>query len=116
MQRPQTFGELICRVAPALPDDAYRCPPIVATALETTDGRGGKRRPFWVLIHSITDRGMKLLHSQPLGRCCLSLCIEGDGTEVVQVLLVAGGSRPNGKLHETQAEFQRVGRDVASTA
>ncbi|MGH7137977.1 MAG: hypothetical protein ACREHD_19685, partial [Pirellulales bacterium] len=95
-----------CRAAPALPDDAYHCPPIVATALEMTADQAGSRRPFWVLIHSVTDRGMTLLHARPLGGSGVSLRIDGDHGEAIHVSLTTGGSQPRGKLYETQAEFE----------
>jgi hypothetical protein len=82
MQPPKAFGELIRRLMPA---DARALSPIVATAWETAGGPGARQPRFWVVIHSVTDRGMKLLHARPLRPTCLSLRIEVAGGEVLRV-------------------------------
>lgn len=109
MQRPKTFADLIRRFVPDLPDDAYPICPLAATALEMDATLVGKQKAFWVVVHSVTDRGVKLLHAKPVRGSCLSLRIQVEGGEVVQAMLAVAGSRSQGPLYETQAEFEHAG-------
>jgi hypothetical protein len=88
---------------------------MVATAMELRPGANRQQQAFWVVLHTVTDRGMKLLHANPLRAEYVSLRVQADGGEALQAMLnVAAGSRPNGPLYETQAEFQHAGFDVAN--
>ena len=113
MLRPRTLDDLIGRIAPAALDDVYNLAPIVATAAEAGAASSTQRR-FWVVVHSVTDRGLKLLHARPIRANCILLRIEAEGGEVVQTMLVVSGSHPNGQLYETEAQFQHARLDVAS--
>ena len=113
-QRPTTFGALMRRLTPELPTGTYRCPPIVASAVEIDEPPDMQREPFWVVIHSLTDRDVRLLHAAPVRAKYLSVTIEADRGEVVQAIVTAIGSGPKGDLYETTAEFQRPGPQIGS--
>ena len=112
MQRPTTFGELLRRLTPDLPSGTYRCPPIVASAVVIDDSAECQSQPFWVVVHSLTDCDMRLLHAAPIRAKHLSVRIEAGRGETVQAILTATCSAPKGELYETTAEFQRIGFDV----
>lgn len=112
MQRPITFGELMRRLAPDLPSGTYRCAPIVASAVGIDEPPGSPCRPFWVVVHSLTDCDVRLLHAAPIRAKHLSVRIEADRGEIVQAILTATCSAPKGELYETTAEFQPIGFDI----
>lgn len=112
IQRPTTFGELIARFLPEPPADAYRLAPVVGSAVEMAPENGGKSPRFWVLIHSVTDSGVVLLHQHRLRSRTISVRLAADSGEAVQALLAVSGSQPRGELFETTAQFQHAGLDV----
>ncbi|HVX16272.1 MAG TPA: hypothetical protein VHC22_34115 [Pirellulales bacterium] len=116
MPHPTSFVELIRRLAPDVPEDTCGCPPLVASAIEMQAATGKRQRPFWVIVHSLTDHGLRLLHARPLHSTGLCLRIQTKDGAVVQAMLVAKESHPNGPLFETSAEFHRVGLDVGQLA
>ncbi|HEV3344465.1 MAG TPA: hypothetical protein VG125_29075, partial [Pirellulales bacterium] len=105
--RPTTFGELIRRLSPEVPN-ACSCPPIVASAVELDPPPGARQRAFWVLLHSPTDGSVRLFHAKPVRAKHLSIRIQAEGGEVVQALVTVAHSSSRGGLYETTADFQRV--------
>jgi hypothetical protein len=114
--RPITFGDLIRRLAPESPDDASGNPPLVASAVELDRPQGPRGRAFWVILHSVTDHDMKLLHARPMRAANLSIRIQAESGEVVRTLVTVAESHPKGDLYETTASFQRVGLDIGRVA
>lgn len=114
--RPITFGDLVRRLAPELPDDALCNPPLIASATELERPRGVRPRGFWVIVHTVTDDGMKLIHARPIRSKQLSIRIESESGEVLHSLVTLGACQAKGELYETTANFQRVGLDIGRVA
>ncbi|HVA48497.1 MAG TPA: hypothetical protein VNH11_19185 [Pirellulales bacterium] len=115
--RPTTFGELIHRLATAEPGDVYRISPIVATAVEWDSAEedaaaDGQQQPFWVVMHSVSDDGVRLLHAGPLRANQVSIRIQAESGEVVRAIFAVAASQPKGEIYETLAQFHRVGLDA----
>lgn len=117
-ERPTTFGELLRRFMPVQGDGntgKHGDLSVAASAVPLTSGeRTGRElsgqnslpsRPLSVILHSVTARGMRLTHAQPLRARQVAVHIGLVTGEAVQVLLSLGRSRKTGELYETQAEF-----------
>lgn len=116
-QRPTTFGELISRLASVEPGNCYRLAPVVATATDwepRPNGAAGSEQasPFWVVLHSVSDYGLKLLHARPLPARNIAVRVEGAGGDVLQVILAITDSVAKGDLYESTAQFQLAGLGV----
>jgi hypothetical protein len=64
-----------------------------------------KGSPSWVILHSITDSDLRLIHSRPLAGRELAVEISGSSGEFLRVILTMEGSEQKGELYETTAQF-----------
>lgn len=110
-ERPTTFGELLQRLVPSTIGTTQTAPrnqsqlSWPASAVPLTGGDPSPHRPLSVVLHSVTTRGLRLTHAQPLGTKQVAVRISLVTGEALQVLLSIGRSRKTGRLYETQAEF-----------
>jgi len=115
-RRPTTFGQLLGRIAPAAPAGAFECQPVIASAVELENGEVPLGRSMWIVLHSITDAQVRLIHSQPIGAKKLAVRLEAASGEVLRVILETICSRQQGELFETCAGFVQLGREVQSVS
>lgn len=115
-RRPTTFGQLLGRIAPAAPAGAFACQPMIASAVELENGDVPLGRPIWIVLHSITDAHVRLIHSQPIGAEKLAVRLEAASGEVLRVILEKICSRQQGELFETCAGFVQLAREIHSVS
>lgn len=103
--RPTLFSQLVNRLI-AKPSQAVQtCGPLIASATELSDQAPNQTSPLWVILHSITESNVRLIHSQPLHGKRLAVQISASSGEVLRVQLATSASHKNGELYETTAEF-----------
>lgn len=115
-RRPMTFGDLIARVAPAPAVDAVAMSPIIASAVELRGDGGPSDRRMWVVIHSVTDAELRLIHPGPFQSSKISVEISSHAGEILRVVLEPAGSRQTGELFDTCARFVPMGRGMLSAS
>jgi len=87
--------------------NARQIRPVVASAVEI-DGEGPSRDTrSWVILHSITDLGLRLIHARSFRAEKLAVRIESPTGEIVQVLVALTSTAEKGDLYETTACFSR---------
>jgi hypothetical protein len=111
-----TFGDLIARVAPAPAVDAVAMSPIIASAIELKGESGPSDRRMWVVIHSVTDNELRLIHPSPFQSPNVAVEINSPTGEILRVVLEPAGSRKEGELFETCARFVQMGRGMLSAS
>lgn len=104
-ERFEDFGDLLGRLSAPSEASARQFRPLVASAIEMNDDGPTLRPRLWVILHSVTNSGMQLIHSQRLRTNKLAVRIESPTGEVVQVLLSVASTDPRGELYETTAQF-----------
>ena len=108
-QPPNTFGDLLSRLAP-LPRATVRCwGPLIATALPRNGRSTPENKPLWVILHSISDWSVRLIHAQPLGDLQVDVEIKVADGEMLRFTLSLDRSQKIGELYETSAEVVRSG-------
>lgn len=115
-RRPMTFGQLLSRVAPAASPGALACQPVIASAVELGSGDARLGKSMWIVLHSITDAHVRLIHSQPIGAKRLSVRVQAASGEILRVILEIINSRQQGDLYETCAGFVRLGQEAHSAS
>jgi len=106
-QPPNTFGDLLSRLAPP-PRAPVRCwGPLIAMAVPHNGRLKPETKPLWVILHSISDWGVRLIHAQPLGDLQVDVEIKAADGEVLRFTLSLGRSQKIGDLYETSAEVVR---------
>jgi hypothetical protein len=104
-QRPTTFGQLLRRLASTEAAAAYDFGPVIASAREEAPSPAGGSSPRWVILHSITDYELRLIHPRPLAAPQFTVQIAVESGEVLSVVLTAVGSEQKGELYESTAQF-----------
>ncbi len=112
-ERPTTFGDLLRRIAPGQAARKQSELSLAASAVPLHGELAGNLAggislpgpPFSVVLHSVTTRGMRLTHTQPMSSKQIAVRISLITGEMIQVLLSVGRSRKTGDLYETQARF-----------
>lgn len=104
-QRPATFGQLLRRIATPRTAEAQYEGHFIASISEVAGASGNKKSPSWVILHSITDSGLQLIHPRPLPADELAVQIPVVSGEIVRVTLVMAGTQRNGELYESTAQF-----------
>lgn len=110
-ERPTTFGELLRRFVPSTIGTTQTATrnqgqlSWAASAVPLTGGDPLPHNPLSVVLHSVTTRGLRLTHAQPLRTKHVAVRLSMVTGEALQVLLSLGRSRKKGSLYETQAEF-----------
>lgn len=115
-RRPMTFGDLIARVAPAPAVDAVAMSPVIASAVELKGDGDPSDRRMWVVIHSVTDAELRLIHPAPIKSAKVAVEISSRTGEVLRVVLEPADSRQQGELFETCARFVPMGRGILSAS
>jgi len=98
-----TFKQLIDRIVAPLPPPMQIHGTLITSATEGADAIGSS--PPWVILHSITDDDLRLIHPRPLVGDELAVQIPLDSGEILRVLLTPAGSERQGELYETTAQF-----------
>lgn len=104
-QRPATFGQLLNRITAPHTADVQHGGPFIASATEGAANSGENKSPLWVILHSITDSDLRLIHSCPLTAAELTVEIPVESGEIVRVTLAMADSQKNGALYESTAQF-----------
>lgn len=104
-QRPTTFGQLLHRLTSTKAAAAQVYGPVIASATEEAPSPAGEGAPRWVILHSITDDGLRLIHPRPLASPEFTVQIPVESGEILSVVLIAVGSQQKGELYETTAQF-----------
>lgn len=115
-RRPMTFGDLIARVAPAPAVNAVAMSPIIASAAELKGDGSPTERRMWVVIHSVTDAELRLIHPGLFQSEKVAVEIGSPSGEILRVVLELAGSRKEGELFETCARFVQLGRGMLSAS
>jgi hypothetical protein len=103
--RFEDFGDLLgLLIAPSEPSVRHY-KPLVASAMEIDDEGPTLRPRLWVILHSVTNSGLQLIHARHLKTKKLAVRIESPTGEIVQVLLSVMSTDSRGELYETTAEF-----------
>ena len=103
-QLPHTFGQLLRRLAS--PAVGTQTPgPFIASAAEVKAIATEEVSPLWVILHSITDSDVRLIHLRPLAPGKFTVQIPVESGEVLSVMLTMADSRRNGELYESTAQF-----------
>lgn len=121
-RRPETFGELLSRIAPAPPPGAFACQPVIASAVElsgvelgSVELGGDERplgRPMWIVVHGITEGDVRLIHSRPIRAKHVRVHFNAPSGEILRIRLKVMTSRQQGDLFETVAGFVQLGQGV----
>lgn len=112
-ERPTTFAELLARCAPGTGKQKRSGISLSASAIplagvwcaKPTGRNSSPIRPLSVVLHSVTSRGMRLTHAQPMRAKQVAVRVSLATGEMLQVLLSLGRSRKTGNVYETQARF-----------
>lgn len=104
-QRPSTFGQLLQRLASANPGGVQNQGPYIASAKEVAATSAEDDSSLWVILHSITDSEVRLIHSRPLSAGGLAVQIPVESGEILRVVLTTVGSEQKGELYESTAQF-----------
>lgn len=104
-QRPTTFGQLLRRLTSPPAASTQNHGPFIASATEVASTAAEGISPLWVILHSITDCDVRLIHSRPLAGPELALHIPVTSGEILRVLLTMADSQKNGELYESTAHF-----------
>jgi len=104
MKNPKTFGQLLLRLTSPSRAAIRNQGPVIASATELAGGAENSS-PSWVILHSITDSELRLIHSHPLESGKLAVRIAAAGGEILRVVLSTAGSEQKGELYETTAQF-----------
>lgn len=108
---PADFGDLIRRLAAPAAPTAEPVRPFVASAVELdcvpNDEQPASEERLWVVVHTITNSEMQLIHSRPIRSKKLVLRIDSPSGEIVKVVLHAKNTSIQGDLFETTAQFYR---------
>ncbi|HUY91155.1 MAG TPA: hypothetical protein VMV10_20620 [Pirellulales bacterium] len=78
---------------------------MIATATEVAAPSDADKSPLWVILHSITDSDVRLIHPRPVAASELAIQIQGDSGEILRVTLAMAGSQKMGELYESTAQF-----------
>jgi hypothetical protein len=98
-----TFTQLIERIVGPFPPPTQFHGPLIASATEGANPIGSS--PLWVILHSITDSDLRLIHPRPLVGDELAVQISLHSGEILRVTLSTADSKRNGELYETTARF-----------
>lgn len=104
-QHPPTFGQLLLRLTSDPPATSQCQGPFIASAMEANAPCPEDASPLWVILHSITECDMRLIHSRPLAGGQLMVRIPIESGEVLNVRLTTGDSEKRGDLYESVAQF-----------
>lgn len=104
-QRPTTFGQLLFRLASPRAAAAQHHGPVIASATEVAPAAAAGGSPLWVILHSITDSEVRLIHSRPVATNELAVQIRGESGEILSVVLAMASSQKMGELYESTAQF-----------
>jgi hypothetical protein len=84
--------------------------------MELGTGEAPLGRAMWIVLHSITDAQVRLIHSQPISAKRLSVRVPARSGEVLRVVLETICSRQQGDLFETCAGFIQLGQEVQTVS
>lgn len=104
-RRSVTFGDLLARLAPALPAGAIAMSPIVASAVELNSDGTFSDHQMWVVVHTVTDTELRLIHPELFRLPMIAIQFNSRAGEVLRVVLEAGNCSQQGQLFETCARF-----------
>lgn len=104
-QRPTTFGQLLCRLISPRAAAFQHHGPVIASATEVAPTTAVSESPQWVILHSITDSEVQLIHPRPVAASELAVQIRGAGGEILSVVLAMADSQKTGELYESKALF-----------
>ncbi|HWB13989.1 MAG TPA: hypothetical protein VG826_32475 [Pirellulales bacterium] len=99
------FGDLLCRLSEPSAPSARQLKPLVASAFEIDDDVPTRRPRQWVILHSVTNSGLQIIHSRNLQSKKLAVRIETPTGEIIRVLVFVTSTDPIGELYETTAVF-----------
>lgn len=115
-RRPMTFGELVGRLAPTPPPNAEPMSPIIAASVELNANGNPAGGRMWVVVHSVTDAELRLIHPVPIRAPKLAVEIRSPSGEILRVILEVGPARQQGDLFESCARFIQSGHGVLSAS
>lgn len=115
-RRPMTFGELLGRLAPLPPPEAMPMSPLIGAAFELNGNGKPAGGRMWVVVHSVTDAELRLIHPEPIRSAKLAVEIRLPTGEILRVVLETGAARQHGELFETCARFVQAGRGILSVS
>lgn len=104
-QRPTTFGQLLRRLTSPNPGIVQNQGPLIASAKEVAATSKDDGSSLWVILHSITDSDVRLIHSRPLSARELAVQIPVPSGEVLNVMLTTADSQKKGELYESTGQF-----------
>jgi hypothetical protein len=104
-QRPTTFGQLLRRLSSPNPGIVQNQGPLIASAKEIAEASQGDDACLWVILHSITDSDVRLIHSRPLSAREIAVQIPVPSGEVLSVMLTTADSEKKGDLYESTGQF-----------
>ena len=104
-QRPTTFGQLLRRLFSPNPGIVQNQGPLIASAKELAATAKDDDASLWVILHSVTDSDVRLIHSRPLSAGELAVQIPVPSGEVLRVMLTTADSEKKGDLYESTGQF-----------
>lgn len=103
-KRPSTFAHLLRRLAAPVSAAVHGHQPLIASATEVGETEGESSRS-WVILHSISELDVRLIHPRPLAASELDVQIAAASGEILRVTLAPAESKKKGELYETTAQF-----------
>lgn len=104
-QRPITLGQLLRRLAsPPSASESYDRP-FIASATEIAANASDDNPAQWVILHSVTDCDVRLIHSRPLAGGELAVQIPAPSGEILRVRVATADSEKKGELYESKGQF-----------
>lgn len=104
-QRPTKFGQLLHRLAPPRSAASQNCGAFIASATEVAPAPAASKAPLWVVLHSINDLEVRLIHPRPVTASELAVQIRADGGEILRFTLSMAESQKRGELYESTAQL-----------
>ena len=89
-QRPATFGQLLSRLMSPCAMASQHHGPVIASATEVAPAGTGSESPQWVILHSITDSDVQLIHPRPMAASELAINDRRFMVDAIPVPKLAG--------------------------
>lgn len=115
-QRPTTFGQLLRRLMPPAPAASQARGPFIASATELPEATASDDRRSWVILHSVTNTELRLIHPRPIASREIVVHFPAASGEILRIVLTMAGSEQRGELYETTARFLRSAAMPSTTS
>jgi hypothetical protein len=103
--RFEDFGDLLSCLATPVEPTTRHLRPFFASAIEVDEDGQSVEPRIWVILHSITEAGLHLIHSRHLESGKLAVQIESPTGEILHIQLLVTSTDSRGELYESTAQF-----------